>query len=144
MNDEQHAYWEAYTRTLADLFGLKDWRIQVARSEPNNREAAACCLVWENQKGATISVSNWFLTNYDEVEQRETIAHELFHCHDYRVRKIVEEYVSSGDENEKAKFFLELFRREYEQLCDGASVPLSQFLPLPANRPNPVPSTNKP
>lgn len=144
MNDEQHAYWEAYIRWMAGLFGLKDWRIQLSREQPKSDDAAASCMVWENQKGATISLSNWFLTNYDEAEQREVVAHELFHCHDYRMRKLIEEYVSAGDENEKAKFFLELFRREYEQLCDAVSVPFSYLLPIPENRPEVVPSTNKP
>lgn len=144
MNDEQYDYWQGYIRWMAGLFGLKDWRIELSRQYTKSDDASASCEVWENQKGATIYLSDWFMKQYDAVEQREVVFHELFHCHDYRIRKLVEEYLSADEETEKAKFFLNLFRREYEQLCDGVAVAAALMYPLPENRPDPLPSTVNP
>lgn len=138
MNDEQHAFWLAYIRHLADLLGLKDWRIELERQYTNDSEAVAACRVWPNQRGASISLTDWFLKQYTAAEQRETVAHELFHCHDYRLRCLVHEYADK-DESDAGKLFLSLFEREYEQLCDGMAVAVAEFLPLPENRPNPLP-----
>lgn len=142
MNDEQHAYWESYIRHCADLFGLRDWRIELSREYTKNDDACATCRVWENQKGATIFLSDWFMKNYNAREQRETVLHELFHCHDYRMRTLVNGYNESQEQDGKAKWFTDLFRDEMERMCDAVTVPMALLFPFPENRPDPLPVEN--
>lgn len=141
MNDEQHAYWEAYIRALADLFGLRDYEIQLSRT------LAEDCIAsnenWKTQRGSTVSISQWFMGNYSPEEQRETILHELFHIHDRRHRELIRIYFD-GKEGGRAKLFLEMWNREFEYLADRISIAVAHGYPLPENRPHHLPSTNKP
>jgi hypothetical protein len=71
--------WLPYVRELADLLALKDWQVVVSEEKPDGDAIASvnCC---DGRKLATVKLSEGFFSDSIE-DQRQTITHELIHCH---------------------------------------------------------------
>ena len=129
MNDEQHAFWLAYIRHLADWLGLKDWRIDLDRDPCTRETAGASNFTFYGRKKADITFGQSFLQQPVE-DQRWIVAHELLHCHFDRMHKGVIDYAESkGDDNES--YFAQSHLRDFEAVVDTMAVIVATFLPLP-------------
>lgn len=76
---------EPYLRELADLVGLRDWRIFVSDDAPEDPEHAACVDVRYGLKVAVISFHPQWAES-DPEQFRNTCCHELLHAHVNHVR----------------------------------------------------------
>lgn len=129
MNDQQHAFWLAYIRQLADLLGLKDWRIELDRDPTTRAEAGASNFTYYGRRVADITLGPAF-KSYAVDLQREIITHELLHCHFARMHAGVCDYAEShGDGNES--YFAQSHLRDFEAVVDTVAVIVAPFLPLP-------------
>ena len=70
----------AYLRDIADRVGLKDWYFNIVHEPPDDQNHAACVEVYYGRKVADIRFRNEWATWTPE-ELRETVLHELLHCH---------------------------------------------------------------
>jgi hypothetical protein len=69
-----------YVRACADVMGLKDWRIQINLEPPEDDGATAAIAPVYGRRYAELR----FCEDFNErmpTEQRQTVAHELIHCH---------------------------------------------------------------
>jgi len=80
MTDKQHTDLSTYVRTLADMLGLKDAVVEISRDEPEREDCAANVRGVPGRKFWSVSFGPrfWEMTADDK---RETIVHELLHCH---------------------------------------------------------------
>jgi hypothetical protein len=76
---------EPYLRELADLVGLRDWRILVSDDPPEHPEHAACIDVRYGLKVAVVSFHPQWAESEPE-QFRNTCCHELLHAHVNHVR----------------------------------------------------------
>lgn len=80
MTDDQHAYWLAYLRYLADQIGLKDWEIDLKRDHPDDANAAASMRAVVGRRKVCIRLGDGFYADTPE-NQRHYALHELLHVH---------------------------------------------------------------
>lgn len=80
MTETEWKALECYVRYVADEMGLKDWKINVLREPPNDKEHAGECDARFGRKLANITFHPGFRDDKPE-EQRQTVVHELLHCH---------------------------------------------------------------
>jgi hypothetical protein len=129
MNDQQHAYWLAYIRQLADLLGLKDWRIELDRDPCTRESAGASNYTYYGRKKADIALGTSFLLQSPD-DQRYILAHECLHCHFDRLHKGVIDYAESKGDSDDS-YFAQSHRRDFENIVDTMAVIVAPFLPLP-------------
>lgn len=78
MKDKQ--YLESYIREIASHMGLKEWRLILEDSNPENADHAACAQVIYGQR----TVLLWFQELWPDWTPeylRVTVTHELLHAH---------------------------------------------------------------
>jgi hypothetical protein len=76
---------ERYVRQLADLCGLRDWKVTLEDDAPDDDALGACFCVYGRK------VANIRLAEHDTIESlRHTIVHELLHSHLDPVRLPIE------------------------------------------------------
>jgi hypothetical protein len=74
-----------YVRWVANELELRDWTIVLSHKEPDDPDHGASIRPTYGQKKATLKLRNDFFGCSLE-EQRQTIAHELLHCHTSGIR----------------------------------------------------------
>lgn len=131
MNDEQHAFWLGYIRQLADLLGLKDWRIELDRDPTNREGAGASNYTYYGRKKADITFGPSFLVQSPE-DQRYILAHECLHCHFDHIHKGVIAYAESKGDGDES-YFAQAHLRDFENIVDTVAVIVAPFLPLPGS-----------
>lgn len=115
--------WGNYVRCMADLMWLRDWTITISNVPPSERAYAAVeCL--KGRKQAILCLSDWFLDQMTEPEQRQVITHELVHFHLEPAAEIAER--AMGDQWQD-------FRMMLEYGVDGIADGWSERLPLPSH-----------
>lgn len=115
--------FQPYARALADLVGLKDWRVEIVDEPPDSDDAFAFVECLYGQKYALIRLSDNCLKASEE-DQRHAIVHELCHAHHTAVDQVVAAMV--GDRQ------YELYRLQVEYSVDAVAVALAALLPLPS------------
>lgn len=128
MNDEQHSFWLAYIRDLADMLKLKDWDIQLSRGEPDSATADAEIRTWYGQRGADVRLPDKFFAQQGP-QQRYFITHELMHCHVDSYSECTRLYVNNNGDREA--YIAQVYQREEEMLVDTLARVVAEFLPLP-------------
>lgn len=118
-----------YLRSTADEMGLRDWDVRLL-PEPCDDGCAATCKLTFGRKLAKVSVEKDFRTKQTPEEQRDSIVHELVHCHfesmASMVRNDLERVIGqSGDQ-----IFFNGFERQFEYGVDAMACALSKHLPL--------------
>lgn len=79
LTERQHARLERYIRRVADGMGLRDWRFMLERDLTSDDVDAR--IRWPfGQRYAEITLGEPYFEASRE-EQRETVVHELLHCH---------------------------------------------------------------
>ena len=72
----------SYFRRLADMYGLKDWTIEMGNEEPTDKGAEASAFFPAGQKLVWMRLSQYFIDASPQ-QQRLAVVHELTHCHLY-------------------------------------------------------------
>ena len=129
INDVQHVAYSAYIRSLADVMGLRDWEIDLAREYAEDPDTGAQCQTTYGRKIATIVFGQGFLA-CDPETQRYYCVHELLHCHTCPVHTAVAN--ACGRLGSDAFSILDGTHRDaIEFAVDGIGVAYAKFLPLP-------------
>lgn len=71
--------WLPYVRDVADRLRLRDWRIDVSESSPNDPTASAAIWVCTGRRWAIVHFPDRYFGESRE-EQRHSVVHELLHC----------------------------------------------------------------
>ncbi len=116
-----------YVRVLADRLSLRDWTILVKDEAPDDGTALAAAYLPYGRKRVQIYLSEDFL-KADEAAQRQTVVHELLHCHFDVLERMV---VDTPDMKKAARLCLEL---AVDSLADA----IAPLLPLPSAILDPV------
>ena len=116
----RRAKWLPYVRRLADILALKDWRIDVLDELPSGDGAFASIYPIVGRKWANLRMSEEFLVA-PKLDQRQTIAHELVHCHFAPLLRLLE----ARDQYDDA------MRHALEYGVDGLADGIAPLLPLP-------------
>jgi len=132
LDDEALGYWQGYVRQLADMLGLKDWRIILLREEDASNCIAACYPSDDN-KQASIRFGATFLLE-TPARQRWVIVHELLHPHFHRAENLVRMASDKFEENSLMQVLPGLVKAEIELGVDGVSLAIAPLFPLPPER----------
>lgn len=130
----------AYIREIANLMGLRDWRLVLADEPPQTADAddmlrreddtaGAYVEVIYGRKLATVSIaSTW--PQWDPEELRVVVVHELVHCHVEPMRWAFNN-VRSITPQTMYQVMYEAFRDAMEPSVDGIATAWAETLPLP-------------
>jgi hypothetical protein len=124
MTDVERVRWQRYARDLADRMGLKDWTIEFPgeRWHANDNGGSASATLAYGRRLIRIHLPDRFHCDSLE-EQRDSIVHELVHCHFAMMDGMVEDWL----DGEKYK----AYRRAWEYGIDAMAAALAPHLPLP-------------
>lgn len=120
-DDQRRRVWLHYIRVIADMYGLKDWVLEMGNDEPTNGGLASVYLPLGRKLGY-MRVSQAFITSCPS-DQRWAILHELTHCHNSLQYLFG---INNLDEVHK-----ENYKVLMEYGIDSISQAISQFYPLP-------------
>ena len=129
MNDETHAKWQAYARSIADNLGLKDWRIEVQRNRPDSPGAGASFSAIMGRRYARIYLGHAFLAGTPE-EQRHYMVHELLHAHTDDIDTAVYQGLEHID-CDAYRLMYATTKNRIEFAVDNLAVAISHAYPLP-------------
>ena len=121
-DDPRRRKWLGYFRRIGDLYGLKDWVIEMGNEEPNDKNANASVFIPAGRRMAWIRLSQNFITDNPE-QQRICTLHELTHCHTSMCYGFVQGHI---DDQYKA-----IHTNLQEYGIDSISTAIAQFFPLP-------------
>jgi hypothetical protein len=116
------AAFRPYARTIADDLWLRDWTI-ILKDEPPDDGSAATINLTNGRKLAHLFLAYDFFDNSAE-DQRETLIHELLHCHFGEAGFVVEEE-SSGEVHRA-------FIRALEYGIDAVAEAFAPLMPVPS------------
>jgi len=128
VTDEEWSVLHAYVRDCADRLGLRDWTLVIRHDPPDEEDALADTLATEGRRRAVIR----FCENFRELdveEQRNTVVHELLHCHLY----LIENAQSDGEValgRDTAQILHNSVRRSIELACDSIATAIDEHFPL--------------
>lgn len=124
-----------YIRHLADLCGLKDWRLLLSDAplvhdpDRNGYSTMATCAVNYGQKRAVIEISaDW--ASWDAADLRSTVVHELLHCHAEPMRWAVNN-TKHAVGTALYEVIYDAFTDAMELAVDGIATAWAATLPLP-------------
>lgn len=116
-----------YVRTVADLLALRDWTFEIDK-DPCDDDATATCRPCEGRKVAVISFSADF-RNRPADEQRQTVVHELVHCHHASASDIVRLDVVKHLAQSTYDMLWGAFSRQMEYMVDGLADAIAPLMP---------------
>ncbi len=117
-----------YARAMADELELRDWTINLLyRPSDRCNDAEIGCVY--GQKTANLQVSENF-RQLDRDRQRQTITHELLHCHWHLPSEmVVTKDLEAALGAQADQLFAEGFRRQLEYAIDATAAALAKHLP---------------
>ncbi len=130
MRKREHAALSDYVRSCADALGLRDWLIVVDRTPCDDGSNAQSYLVY-GRKLARLSFCRDFRDHKPE-HQRQTVVHELIHCHFAAVDNMAEHDLEPQIGNAAASVFFASFpqadgvRRRRARGVDRADAPVDE------------------
>lgn len=129
MTAARQARWQAYLRSLADLLGLRDWRVELEDEPCDSQTAAACVRCIYGQKHAYVRLGRGFDDESPGL-QRHYLVHECLHLH---LRLLDDVMVNVGNRLAPDTYsaLRDTFDDAEEVAIDGIGWAVSQFLPLP-------------
>lgn len=119
-----------YVKRTAALLHLRDWEFEVS-PEPASEEAAAQIVVPAAQKRAVLYVCPNFFTQSPSW-QRQTICHELIHCHLAATRGLLERFTREMGETREADVLFSSLDFTLEMATDGLADAFATAAELPA------------
>lgn len=126
MTEAEWKVAEDYVRVIANMIGLRDWSYSVDREPPREgAEAEIFCL--HGRKLAAIRFA-WNFRTKPMRDQKETVVHELLHCHtsgmDYTT-----EMLKDMLHPDAWKMFQQSFTMQMEHCVEGICIPFAALLP---------------
>lgn len=117
-----------YVREMADMMGLRDWMVGIADDPPPD-DANAQVDVPFGRRCAMIRFSSAW-SNRDPEELRQTVAHELVHCHIWSLEQRICDIASlvGSDTRNLAE---NVYRETMELAVDAIATAWAETLPLP-------------
>lgn len=119
----------SYVRDLQVALRLQDWDITL-NFEAKVEDAYAEIDPHENQKRAEISFGGLF-ADLDPVNMRQTLVHELSHCHLFNLHYLAEGLLNEGVGKKRAGLALFAVNSEIERATDAFADAFAPLLPLP-------------
>jgi hypothetical protein len=129
VNDAEWEELKRYVRAMADLLWLRDWTLIVSREEPGEDGWIACCEPITGRKAATLRFRNDFRER-DPETQRQTVVHELLHCHTAQPWHLVRVTLPKELGQSAYNLFCDAFRNELEYAVDAIADAVSGSFPL--------------
>lgn len=129
MTDDQHAYYAAYLRTLAQHFLIGDWDVVLERGRSDDDSRAQVALAHE--KSAACVFLNRDFAAYPPEQQRRTVTHELVHVQSARVCRAMHQLAEQFPEHEAIAYARKRLDEEEEIMVDRLARALAPLLPLP-------------
>lgn len=129
MTTEEREAISAYIREVADQLGMKDWRVELSDDRPDEASSSAQVVIAYGMKRAKIRIGeNWDTDSPDE--RRNTIVHELVHCHIDAIEKafMSVRQTMGRDAYEVAR---DSVRDAVEWATDAIATAIDPFFPLP-------------
>lgn len=118
-----------YVNELAQALRLRDWDFEIAE-EPASDDACAEIACAAGQKRARITLSATFFTN-DGPWQRQTLVHELIHCHLAHTRQLASDSAAHLRGKAAGAAFFTGINLALEYATDGMADAFAPFVPLP-------------
>jgi hypothetical protein len=128
VNDAIHASRLAYIRRMGDALLLRDWDLMLSRDRASCNNHASISLHEAKNQG-TISLGQDWESRTPE-QQRQTITHELLHCHTARLCRTMTR-LAEKDKRDLIEYVDASFDNEEEIVIDALSRVLAPFMPLP-------------
>lgn len=122
MLDPRKEVFNPYLRAIADLMGLRDWTVGIDHDPPDSDHVASIDCRY-GRKFAWVKLSEAFLDSEPD-RQRQTIVHELTHCHFEPMRRLLLGLVEDNIWN--------AIDLPFEYGVDGVAEVMAARLPLPA------------
>lgn len=119
-----------YLRTIADLMELRDWHLDLSHGLPDADDAIATCEPIFGRKKAVFRFCDGF-ENLPREEQRNTVVHELVHCHLAAAQGVAERDMEGVLAAESDRVFFRAFRRNLEYAVDGLANAIAKHMPYP-------------
>lgn len=127
LNDRDRLTLSRYIRAIADEVELRDWTIELAEN-PAPADSQGHIHVTYGRKLATLSVGRGF-RELTAAEQRQTIAHELVHCHFEPAANMVLNDLEQWLGKQADQIFFDGFKRQMEYAVDALATALAKRLP---------------
>lgn len=118
-----------YIRWVANEMLLADWTFDVKWESPSDPDALANCTPIFGRKRATLRFCDDF-RNLVADEQRDTVVHELIHCHFAPAQCQVEKDLERHLGVQADQLFFESFKRNVEYAVDGLAGAIAKHMPL--------------
>lgn len=124
-----------YVRWIADEMGLRDWRFEIEWRDPeedrhvSGHVRGASCDPVPGRRMATLGFDDG-IRKQDPEELRETVVHELVHCHLAPLWAQLRQDLLSPFGQETYDAFLASVERNMEFGVDALSVALAKHMPL--------------
>jgi hypothetical protein len=124
--------WDAlcdYASDIASRLRLCDWRIQIDHARlPDGGDNDATISVIDGKKLAKIKLSyEW--QSLDPQGKRYTIVHELIHCHEFSMSRMVEGDLKKTLGEHVHALFWESYKRQLELMVDGIADAIAPLMP---------------
>lgn len=142
MNPAEEKELQRYVRSVADELGLQHWHLEVevtdehppadtliSDAEEDDWPAAATCDPIPGMHRATLRFSTGFREESPE-DQRETVVHELIHCHLADLYEFGRKGMSDLVHQSVYDMFMYGFSLAWEHAVDGMARAWSPKLPL--------------
>jgi hypothetical protein len=127
VNKSEHKKVEQYLRQLGDLLELRDWTLELETSEPDDESDAHVHITY-GRKLAQVYVANDIVA--DRPRLRQSLVHELVHCHLESATNMVLNDLSDVLGKPVDHVFWAGYKRQVEYATDALATALARRLPL--------------
>lgn len=118
----------AYVRRLADRMGLRGWRFELDYDPQDADGVTAESDLLEGRAVSVIRFSERFLEGDDD-ERRESVVHELLHCHHAEATYMVEADLRDALGTTAHDLFTAAWRRSMERCVDRLAALVAPTMP---------------
>ena len=119
-----------YVREIADLYGLRDWTVEVSDHEPKESDTLAEVTVTPGRHFASIGFAKRYLDESPE-NQREIVVHELSHIHFEGGWAVLRHDLADYLGQMAYDHSMASFGRQMEMGIDGVAHSIAAHFPLP-------------
>lgn len=127
MRKRDHKALAAYVRVVADLMELRDWTVTLS-DQPCDPAKRAEVFIPYGHRHARISVAQNFRHESAE-HQRESIVHELVHCHIEVMVDTVERDLADHLGRQSDSLFWRGYKRQMELSVDALARTVAPHMP---------------
>lgn len=131
MNDVQFEVVQTYLNEIKDFLGLKDWIIELDRTEPKSDNSWAEVTVCDAHDTAWVRIAYPSFFEQKPEDQRQWLIHEVMHCHFDRIQEVMRKLEKHTENSSAMEFAKDQHMTEIEFSTDRIARVLAPFFPLP-------------